>query len=258
MRREPAAQPPPRGQAGEPAADAASPAAWTAALAVRTGRKIEVGFGRSRSRPVVLSRRGDAWRLRLHAFFARACADVVDAVATWIVRGRMDGDATRRLDAFIAAQLDELAPAARAAAVRAASATGTHHDLAALAADLRAEPALRDLDAWPTLTWARRGPRPRRSLQLGLYVHETHTIRIHPVLDRADVPAWFVRAILFHELLHAALPPRMEASGRWRKHDAEFRARERAYADHARAETWLAANLGRLLKLARQRPPHTG
>lgn len=260
MRRESAAHPLlPLGHAAEPSAEAASPAAWMAALRERTGRTVEVDFGRSRTRPVVLTRRGLAWRLRLHAFFAQASANVVDALGAWLIRGRADRAATRCLDVFIAARLETLGPAPPPASTpTTCPAAGVAHDLDALAADLRDDPGLADLDQWPTLTWARRGPRPRRSLQLGLFVPESRTVRIHPILDRADVPAWFVRAILFHELLHAALPPRLEASGRWRKHDAAFRARERAYRDHARAEAWLAANIARLLRLARKRPPVGG
>ena len=29
---------------------------------------------------------------------------------------------------------------------------------------------------------------------------------IHPVLDQRSVPEWFVKYLLFHEILHAALP----------------------------------------------------
>ena len=221
---------------------------------LRIGKRVEVAFGRSRTRPVVFRRLGDEWSLRLHSFFATADASVVDAVAAWLARGKTDRAATRRLDAFIAARLEGLEPRPTPPA---RAAPGGCHDLDALGAQVRCDPGLTDLRRWPALTWARRGPRPRRSLQLGLFVPETHTIRIHPVLDRADVPAWFVRAILFHELLHAAMPPRLDANGRWRKHDAAFRARERAYCDHARAEAWLAANIDRLLRLARTRDPGT-
>lgn len=254
MQHEPDAGPArPLGSAA-PSQDAASPAAWTAALAHRIGRRVEVAFGRSRTRPVVFRRRGDAWTLRLHAFFATADGSVVEAVAGWLARGKTDRAATRCLDAFIVARLAGLAPLPTPTA---RPAPGRCHDLDALGTLLRLDPGLADLRRWPTLTWARRGPRPRRSLQLGLFVPETHTIRIHPVLDRADVPAWFVRAILFHELLHAAMPPRLDANGRWRKHDAAFRARERAYCDHARAEAWLAENIDRLLRLARARESGT-
>jgi hypothetical protein len=30
-------------------------------------------------------------------------------------------------------------------------------------------------------------------------------VRVHRVLDAHDVPEWFVRYVLFHELLHAEL-----------------------------------------------------
>jgi hypothetical protein len=92
------------------------------------------------------------------------------------------------------------------------------------------------------------GCRRRRStIQLGSYSHEDDLIRVHPALDRRGVPEYVVAAVVFHELLHAALPPAVH-NGRRILHGAEFRRRERQYPDHARAERWIAANLGSLLR----------
>ena len=109
------------------------------------------------------------------------------------------------------------------------------------------------------VTWGRerrgRGParaaagcrRRRASIQLGSYHHEEDLIRIHPALDRAEVPEYVVEAVVFHELLHAALPPEVR-NGRRRLHTAEFRRRERLYPDYSRAERWIRGNLPKLLK----------
>ena len=76
--------------------------------------------------------------------------------------------------------------------------------------------------------------------------------------DQPPVPRWFVRFVLMHEILHAAHPPRIDG-GRWIHHGREFRARERAYADYARALRWESENLPRLIEAARSgrvlRPP---
>lgn len=107
------------------------------------------------------------------------------------------------------------------------------------------------------ITWGRgraggggAGCRRRRggrvTLQLGSYTAEDDLIRIHPALDRPWVPAYVVEAVIHHELLHAALPAE-RVNGRRRLHPPEFRRRERAYPDHARAERWIAAHLGRLV-----------
>jgi hypothetical protein len=100
----------------------------------------------------------------------------------------------------------------------------------------------------------RRSRRPRREesfhIRLGSYHERDNLVRIHPVLDRADVPEFVVESIVHHEMLHAALPPERGKGGRRRVHTAEFRRRERLFARHEEAEAWIRQNVERL---ARQR-----
>jgi len=56
-----------------------------------------------------------------------------------------------------------------------------------------------------------------------------------------------VQAVVYHEMLHAAMPPE-EGGGRRCLHGADFRRRERQLPGYEAAETWLAANVHRLLK----------
>ncbi len=77
---------------------------------------------------------------------------------------------------------------------------------------------------------------------------------MHPVLDQSRVPDWFVRYILFHELLHALLPKEHDAAGRALHHGPLYQRRERAYPDFERARAWQARNLPRLIRDARALP----
>ncbi len=106
----------------------------------------------------------------------------------------------------------------------------------------------------PALTWGKRGKsRARRSLQLGSYNTNQHLIRIHPVLDQAIVPRWFIRYVLFHEHLHALIPSERDpASGKMRHHGRAFLAREKTYVDYARALDWQREHLPKLLRAARR------
>lgn len=127
---------------------------------------------------------------------------------------------------------------------------GEHHDLEALLAQVQADAFAVPVAA--TITWGRRGRRPRRARQRSLRFgsrDETGLVRVHPVLDHASVPAWFVRYVIFHELLHAVHRPETSPSGRRRVHPPAFRAAERAHADHDRATVWQAAHLDRLIRL---------
>jgi len=225
------------------------------------GLRVEVRYGRSRSSPV-RARRLDPtvdgldthWQVVLNKdVFQTAPPEVAQDLASWMKAGRRARRACSRLDAW----LDQAVHALPPREPKRIEARGREHDLEQLAAPLlsgefaesfRAKPA-------PRITWGRRArSRSRHSLNLGSYAHRENLVRIHSVLDAAWVPEWFVRSILFHELLHAALPIEKDARGHWVHHSPDFRRRERAYPDHARAVVWQEANLGKLIRAARRGP----
>jgi hypothetical protein len=180
-------------------------------------------------------------RLRLHHMFARAPEPVVEALAgTLSGRSRAAGHV---LDAYIRSNSGAVRRARRAPRPRSA---GRCHDLAAILADVNAAHlggAFDGLVGWGRATGSRR----RRSIRLGSYSHVDRLIRIHPALDQPFVPRYVVEWVVYHEMLHQLVPcPR---SGRRRRcHSSEFRAREAAFPDHARAAAWEKANLPRLLR----------
>lgn len=87
--------------------------------------------------------------------------------------------------------------------------------------------------------WGKRSPqRKRRSIRLGSYDHSTEIIRIHPSLDSAVVPRFFIESIIYHEYLHHVLGP---------AHNARFHKHERRFHLHREAKQWLKRNLPLLL-----------
>jgi hypothetical protein len=103
------------------------------------------------------------------------------------------------------------------------------------------------------VTWGRAAPGgagwgARRSIKLGTYTFESRLVRVHPALDHPSVPRFVVDAVVYHELLHAALPEPVTRGGRRVLHPPEFRARERLFPHHERAERWIEANLAKLLR----------
>jgi len=237
-----------------------SEAAWKSLLERQLDCAVDVVFGRSRTHPIqmrTLDRARQGVLIRLHGMFAAAPLEIGEAVAKWLRSGRRARKACAQLDAWIEAQLEELAPPAPRQATLVTR--GEVHDLAALSAPLYEQEFAGEFQAVPgppTLTWGRRArSRTRHSIRLGSFVTELNLVRIHPALDQAGVPDWFVRTVLFHEILHAARPPRRGSGKRWVHHDAEFRTREAAYRDHDRALRWEEKNLSRLLASARRGTP---
>ena len=73
-------------------------------------------------------------------------------------------------------------------------------------------------------------------------------IRIHPVLDRRDVPLYFLESVVYHEMLHHHLGGVPDRAGRTVYHSRAFREAEARYPWHREALAWEKENLPHLLR----------
>jgi hypothetical protein len=200
----------------------------------------------NRSTMVSFRRRPGEVHYRVHHMFLEAPGEVVSALATFAGPGRGGAAGRRRragshIDAFVKAHRARIAvPRADRLQPR-----GRAHDLQEMFDRLNEEHFGGAIEA--RIGWGPvRAGRRRRTVKTGVYVQDARIIRIHPTLDRPEVPDFYVAAVVFHEMLHQAVPAR-EANGRRIVHGADFRRRERAYPDHARARAWEERNLSLLL-----------
>jgi hypothetical protein len=228
---------------------------WQEFLTDELGTEVRVRYGRARHQVVRVQKVRGKTLVTLSKFFGAAPRDVREALATWMRSGKRARKATRTLDVWIDERVRELAHEAPRG--RKLEPRGAHHDLAQLAAELEktefAEEAGRK---WPPIGWGRaQASRSRRSLRLGSYDPVDRVVRLHPVLDSADVPRWMVRYIVFHELLHAVLDRPAHDGHRRIIHGPQFRVRERAYPDFARALEWEREHITGLIRAARAGKP---
>jgi hypothetical protein len=227
---------------------------WAFYLSRQLGRDVRVRYGRARRQVIVVVPERAGLRVRMNHAFGSAPQPVRAAVADWLRSGRNARTACRELDEWIATIVSTLGPPRAPRIV----ARGTHHDLAEITADLLGcEFHTLPSERHPSgVTWGRRGSRSaRRSLQLGSFDPDTALVRVHPVLDQPAVPRWFVRYVLFHELLHAQLNEPCQGARRARHHGSEFRRLEQAYPGTAPALTWQQEHLPALLRSARSGKP---
>ena len=110
---------------------------------------------------------------------------------------------------------------------------GAVHDLAPMFAALNLEYFGGRLRR-PRLGWS---ARPWRS-QFGCFDPSLNQIVMNNRLDRPDVPAYAVRFILYHEMLHVKHPLHAAACG-LQAHSPEFRAEEKHFAQYVRARKFL-------------------
>jgi hypothetical protein len=204
-------------------------------LTVHDNRSTMVSFRRDR---------GEV-HYRVHHMFLDAPGEVVRALAAFAGSARGGGarrrEAGTRIDAFVRRNRARIAvPRADRLVSR-----GRVHDLQTIFDRLNAAHFEGRIEA--RIGWGPvRGGRRRRTVKTGVYVQDARLIRIHPTLDRPEVPEFYVAAVVFHEMLHQAVPAR-ELGGRRIVHGPDFRRRERTYPDHARAKAWEEKNLPLLL-----------
>lgn len=99
------------------------------------------------------------------------------------------------------------------------------------------------------ITWVPAKPRAFRSMVFGTYDPQNHLIRINRILDHPAVPATFLSFLVYHEHLHAVLPPYIDASGRRRAHHAAFREAEALHPHFHEAKRWERHALLKLRRL---------
>jgi predicted metal-dependent hydrolase len=191
--------------------------------------------------------------VRLHHMFVDADEATVSAVARYLTDGH--DAASSHLQRFIKQNRDRIRARAREqmradrSRATGADAPGRHHDLHALLAQLNAryfEPAVHARIAWARMARGLGHRRRRRSIKLGSYRGREPLIRVHPVLDAAWVPSFFVEYIVYHEMLHHVVAMPVQ-NGRRSLHGPEFRALERQFGRYTEAIAWERANLDRLL-----------
>ena len=87
-----------------------------------------------------------------------------------------------------------------------------------------------------TIEWGRRRRlAPKEYFVFGTIQEEDRVIRIHPRLDAAFVPTWFLEYVIY-------------PSGRRRVHTEEFNRREQQFPYYQRARRWEEENLARFLR----------
>ncbi|MBI5395722.1 MAG: hypothetical protein HZA91_10535 [Verrucomicrobia bacterium] len=221
-------------------------------LSAQTGQPVELVVTDNRWSLLSLRRAalGTA-TVRAARMFLDAPADVWRAIATCV--RRRERNAWRRIRQFIN-EVGALRPLPHSFAPKRPpriAPRGRVYDLGSIASELNAHHFGGAINA--AITWGRAArQRGRRRITFGTYHHAQRLIRIHPRLDDARVPEFFVRYIVFHEMLHAAFGENGDTAarrnGRRVIHSREFRRREKEFHDYARALGWEKENLRLFLR----------
>jgi hypothetical protein len=88
---------------------------------------------------------------------------------------------------------------------------------------------------------------PRKNFRrLGSYNASKQLIRISKILDQPDIPAYVVRGIVYHEMLHT-IHPIYQNKNRRIIHSPEFKRDEKKFNEHTALEKWLKNEFPKLI-----------
>ena len=214
-----------------------------AALLRETSRPLRLTLTQNRSVLLSFRRKTGVIHLRLHRMFLHAPLAVVRAVARSLRRTSRSADSEVRR--FMNENLHRVRKVPRALPPLVTD--GRAHDLKQVFGRLNTRFFSGRLKV--PITWGRGSGRARRGgLTFGSYDPVLGLIRIHPVLDRRDVPIYFLESVVHHEMLHHHLGGVADRSGRTVYHTRTFREAEARYPWHRQALAWEKENLPHLLR----------
>jgi hypothetical protein len=207
------------------------------------GKVLHLRLTENRYTIISVQRGRECYRVRVHRMFAGSAPRLVRALARYVVHN--DVRASALLSEFIERNQDQIRRKPRRTRRLVLRTQGQVHDLQAVYDRLNHDYFDGRLDLRITWGTARRRP-AQRSIKIGTYLVEDRLIRVHPVLDQASVPHYFLEWIVFHEMLHGKHRIR-RVGGRRCFHPPEFAREEKQFPDYWRARLWEKANLDRLL-----------
>jgi hypothetical protein len=218
-----------------------------AALLRECGRPLQLTVTENRSVLLSFRRRSGGVLLRLHRMFLHASPGVVRAVARSLRRTSRTADGEVRR--FMNENLHRVRKQPRV--LPPLETAGRVYDLRDVYDRLNGQYFSGALHV--PLTWGRGSGRARRGgLTFGSYDPVLGLIRIHPVLDRREVPLYFLESVLYHEMLHHHLGGIPDRAGRTVYHSRVFREAEARYPWHRQALEWEKENLAYLLAASQE------
>lgn len=97
-----------------------------------------------------------------------------------------------------------------------------------------------------SITWFGRQQRKRRQITFGLFQESQKLIKIHKMMDNPFFPEYFVKFVIYHEMLHHVCPSYYDIRGKHHIHSKEFKEKEKQYKDYKLSKLWLKKHYDKL------------
>lgn len=206
------------------------------------GPRLMVKLTENRSTMISFSKKRDVIYLRLHALFSDAPPHVLGAVAQFVA-DKPSPKSSWLIDSWIEAHRPFVRRPERGPRIHP---RGEVHDLVKMYTELNQ--AYFENRVKARITWSQAARKQRRTtIRMGSYCDDEKLIRIHPALDQAFVPEYFVASVVFHEMLHQLHGAHLASDGSRRVHTPAFRKDEKKFREYELARAWEAKHIRKLL-----------
>jgi predicted metal-dependent hydrolase len=195
---------------------------------------VEISLTRNRSVLLSIQRRRGKVQVRMHQAFLQADRRVISAVAD-LIKKKSPRLARAIINDYIRNKRSIMDTKKRARALF-LNPKGRVYDLGQVLKQVaeKYNLPLRGIK----ITWGNaRIRKGQQSIRLGSFYQDEKLIRVHPRLDHEEVPRYFVDYIVFHELLHAAVPPQ-EKRGRRNYHTDDYHEQEEKFERYEEARKY--------------------
>ena len=196
-------------------------------LEKRSGRTVSLFITDNSYSILTMMEEKASVKLRLHRMFLSATNDVLVEIANYIEDSRIKTPLIRSFINQNTHRIKRKTP--HNISLRH---LGRYHNLIDTYNTLNREYFNGNINA--SITWGPvRRKRGAKKSTLGSYSYANKIIRINPMLDSKRVPGYYLKFIIYHEMLHADLG--VDATnGRNFYHTREFRRREKLFKHHDR------------------------
>lgn len=202
-----------------------------------TGKSVPLIITDNSTSLLSIKTKSNAISVRMHWMFLNAADDVIREITGFIKTGKGRTPLIRKFIRENRTSLKKREQCSREPGIRT---QGRFYDLREIVDDLNNEYFEGKISA--SIGWGKQKSRRMvRKRTLGSYCGHSNTIRINPVLDRRNVPRYFIQYIIYHEMLHSAVGEERK-NGRRSVHTSKFRKRERLFKDYEKAVSWERRN----------------
>lgn len=201
-----------------------------------TGRKLKLRINDNRSTMLSVCWEPGCTKLSLHRMFLGAPKNVMESLACYLRNGQSQS-LPLPVKTFIERQMQKL-DYSHQVKKQCLETKGRVFDLQEVLDKLNRE--YFDDTLKLQITWYGMSNRKFRSrINFGLYSDPLKLIKIHRILDRTEIPDFFLEFVVYHEMLHNVCLPFVADSGNTVIHTPEFKAREQQFARFSEASAWL-------------------